>query len=282
MFEFGSPKELFYKIKESYIVPGAFQRWSGYREKLTDAIIDFAEPGKPIAIVGSGYSNDINLGRLYKHCKKIALFDRNVEAMERSLVTYDLYNKQNVSVNRCDLFGVSDEEYIDLIEKSMNRIKKLAGTADFAILSGYMNSMIEHVKNQEVRISNDKYDCTIAVGLHSQIISFLAHIWNSFATIGMVGDLSMIDKMVRLNETQIPRINNELIGMTKEKLFVGVEMYNTFLGENKTIHGAVECNHDLNSRIAENELILDGSFEEIWPFSEEKEYRMLFYKMRKA
>ena len=282
MDDWRSAEEMYDAVKASYIIPKAFEKWEDYRKQLTDEIIDYTEPGKSIAIIGVGESNDIDLSRLYEHSGNLGFFDIDVESMERAVEKYGLREKSGISINECDLFGVTRDEYIDLIDKSMIKISRSSGMADFSILSGYMNSIFDHVNSKDVDISREKYDCTVVVGVHSQIVSFLSRIWNNFVTIGIVSDLSIIDKMIRLNETQIPKVNDAVLRMTKEKLIVGVEMYNTRLGKNSTIQGAVQCNHDLNSRINGNELILDGSFEKNWPLSDEKEYRMLFYKMRKA
>lgn len=58
-------------------MPNAFTEWSGYRNDLTDFIIDHTDSGKTVLIIGAGACNDYDIGRLLFHFSKIILLDRN-------------------------------------------------------------------------------------------------------------------------------------------------------------------------------------------------------------
>ncbi|MCR5432509.1 MAG: hypothetical protein K6E95_08125 [Lachnospiraceae bacterium] len=303
-----SPAEKLYNsILSSYNVPGAYERWRDYRKSVTDRIIEFAEPGKSIAIVGAGEMNDIDIARIYEHSGKVALFDIDVDAMKRGLENYGFENERpdasewksdegrktsasagkqdesrkcGITVKKCDLFGITKDEYTDLINKCFAEAVKVNKKPDNLLLAKYMKEIIGIVNKRRVHISDEKFDCTVAVGLHSQVVGFLAHIWEYLAIIGGIIDNNVFESLINLNNTQIPKINDALIGITRERLFVGYEMYNASFGPESTVQGAVQCNHDLNDRIKNSELTLEISFTEDWAFSDEKQYKMLFYEMK--
>ncbi|MCR5830133.1 MAG: hypothetical protein K6F93_07310 [Lachnospiraceae bacterium] len=273
-------EELYNNILNSYYIPNAHEEWADYRRLVTDRIIGFTEPGMSVAVIGVGESNDVDLARVYEHSGNVALFDIDVNAMKQALKRYGIEGAKGVSVNRCDLFGISKNEYIGLIGKCLDGSVMSNKKADVQGIVKHMMEIIDIAGGRDVRVASTKFDCTIAVGLHSQIVGLLAHIWEYLSIIGGITDNCVVESLVKLNNTLIPRVNEALIAITKEKLFVGYEMYDMTFGPESTIQGAVQCNHDLNSRIKNNDLRLEDSFIEVWPFSGDKKYKMLFYEMR--
>ena len=273
-------KSIYSVLMQTYYIPESYERWTDYRKRVTDYIIKYTESGKTLAIVGVGDSNDIDLARLYEHVGSLALYDINLESMNRALEKYGLTDKPSITVDSCDLFGATKEDYLELIDivlKDFKRLKK-GGMAWSPYCSsekyiGKISEIFNRINDRDIFITDRKYDYTIILGVHSQVLGFVENIWNHFLLAVGKSDKLVHNKVHEENEILMPKINDAILKMTKESAFIGGEVFEN--NPQCLVDGARQGLRDIQERCQRGELKSDSSYCDLWPHRDGVEYQMV-------
>lgn len=179
-----------------------YEEWSEYREQITGYLLDRIEPGSSVAIYGAGYCNDIDLRILSQHAGHITLIDVNDRALQTARSKYGL-SSEAVSCLRYDLVPIPDEVYEEFAEKCLELILLLKGDGQKCdgpkckeqkydgpgddgqkydapkCDESWETEILSWVENSYERLSASlaeeasepdvKADCTVMLGLHSQL-----------------------------------------------------------------------------------------------------------------
>lgn len=274
---------IYSELIKTYYMPESYERWKDYRCRVTDYIIKYAEPGKTLAIIGVGDSNDIDLARLYKHIGNLALYDIDLDSVGRALKKYDLIGKPDIFVDRCDLFGATKKDYLDLINICLKDIKKLnMEWSPYVSSEKYLSKLSEifkRINGSATYITNKKYDYTIMLGVHSQILAFSERIWRFFLEAAQKSDTVVPNRVHEENDLLMPRINDAILDMTKERAFIGGEL--TEIGLQYNVEGALQGIMDIQKRIDNGELKFVVMYGDIWPHRNGVEYNIVIYVVDK-
>lgn len=277
---------IYNELVGSYYMPESFKNWESYRRKVTDFLISNMDNGKTVAIVGVGDSNDIDLERIYNHAGSLTLFDINVDSMKRALLKYNLKDKPNITLVQCDLFGATREDYMDLINiclDDFNRLKnqKIMWSPDVSE-SKYLkkvSEIFEKVNSRDVFISEETFDYTVMLGVHSQVVAFTERIWTLFLKVVKTLDFVVPNEIHKENHILMPQINDALIDITHKALFIGAESYE--YGRNCPVEGAWQGLADIKKRISLGEFSNVSELKETWPLMEGVSYEMTIYNLEK-
>ena len=105
------------QLKKWQSIPHARREWAGYREKLTDFVVNHTEPDTSAAVLGAGHCDDLDLSRLSRHFGKIILVDREMKAMEGAEASYK--RKGRLETDEAD--GSSENvEKVCILEKQVH------------------------------------------------------------------------------------------------------------------------------------------------------------------
>lgn len=277
---FITAKDVYDIVYNSYKLNNAYEEWKEYRERITSYIIKHTTPGKSIAIFGAGESNDIDLKQLYEHLGNITLIDIREEEMQKALVKYGLVGKPNITIISKDFFGITKEEYLDVINiciQDMKRAKQFFSpliTAPKVVAR--MKEIYGRVNANPVDLGEEHFDYTVMIGVHSQINAFIEHAWSYFLLASGKSDEKVAKCAMEENDILMPRINEALLNLTNDIAFVGLELFEN--GRNCTVQGAMQAGLDMLRRIDEKEVINDVCWQDVWPLKQGVSYNMVIYK----
>lgn len=284
-----SAKELYDDMMATYSIPDSFSRWENYREQVTEYIVQNTEPGKSIAVIGVGEGNDIDLTRIYEHCGSLTLMDINVKGMETAVERYGLKGMPDVRCIRCDLLGISEEEYLGLFDIVLEDLdaaeeKGIRWSPSMSVdkYRDELGRLYERINGFPVDIGSESFDYTVMVGVHSQLNSLPERIWSLFLeAAGYAGALAyeggeIADLVRRENDIHIPRVNEALLRMTRESAFIGLERYE-LLGDH-IVEGAYQALKDIDKRRGDGEVWADSFLQAEWPLRDGVCYEMCVIK----
>lgn len=271
-------------LMQSYTLEGAYERWAEYRERITDFLTGNMEPGKTVAVFGAGQADDIDLGRLYARTGHLDLYDMDFEKLEKAISRYGLTGKPGVNARRIDLFGVTGEEYIGLIELCLADIQRMGASWTPSVTApayrAELRALYDRINRESIDFGGKQYDYTVMIGVHSQLNTFPERIWRLFLDLTEKDDLSIAEQVIAENHIYIPRVNQGLLEITNEKAFAGFEI--EALDQPGTVQGAVQAIADIEKRLRSGGLICDSAWMDVWPFREGKDYQMVIYQLQAA
>ena len=245
--------------------PNAFEEWEEYRRQLTDIVINGMPVGSTLAVYGAGRCNDIDLGRLADHFSEITLLDCDEAAMQAALARYHLAGESGIRAHCFDFVGITEYDY-----------EKLAFNMSEALESGQepetaMRPVVEafYASHESFIYRSPRYDAVLAAGLHSQLNQTAVSVWRMLcADRGKWLD-PVCDPVCNLfHEWTYPiiaRFNQLLFYSAKHKAFIAYEQ--SIQGREGSIQGAMQLIEDLQRRIEQRQLSLNGQHKLIWPQS---------------
>ena len=274
---------LFQQIKNGFIIPGAWDSWKEYRNRLTALIREKAiGPKDSLLILGAGGCCDIDLNILAEHCEKIVLLDTDSSAMREALARYHLETSSKVSLACESLTGISESDieafFQNLLAFVMNQGVRLTEEA-------FRTRTLEGLQalEQKLYINGEQFnrvlvpescDAVVCAGVHSQLFSLLSYSWKVLAAnvseqiFRRTIKEEWFHKKIRgWNDGIIPMLDKAMIHAAKKKALFGCE-YDPV----SPIEGACQCISDLRRNSSEI-----GSL--VWPFDPEhgKQYVMSFF-----
>ncbi len=281
-----------------------YHAWSDYRKELTDYITKALAPnikkGSWIAIWGAGGCNDIDILTLAKDYK-LLLIDQDVEKLSQ------VRNNLGLSPDLCKVvdvgfWSITDDDY------EMFQALLMDG-ADISDIEKYFQDLIENMP-EPINLSKYKVECSIAIGLASQLNArFAAMLQLNKNSIKHL-DISRINALLNhMNSLAAERLYISIRQLTANMLITGYEAdvcYNQadaglskekleavfdsgtnggkFLSGNEKNHIKIAGNEYWHNIIYKT--ILMDKLEDIgscriinWPFSENKIYNMLMVSL---
>lgn len=154
-------KEFNQHLNSSYDKNSAYRRWSAYREKLTDFVIDglsLASQSEDILIVGSGHLNDLDFIRLYEKANHIEFLDLDVQATEKALMSKGIPQSS---------YTLIDQDLVCL-DKSLN--ENLEAALGGLILKNDKDSFSKLISRHSIAYNIGTYDIIIILPVYTQIL----------------------------------------------------------------------------------------------------------------
>lgn len=280
-----NPKELYASFRNAQIIEHAFEEWSDYREQTTAYLLRNTTPQKSLAIFGAGECNDLDLNLLIQHFSEITLFDCNEGSMRTALHRYELTETPGIHRIKKDFVGISDEDYIAYTAILTEAVRKQGKAFRAEQTAPEMLKKLEELYSAAgsipLELGAEKYDYSIALGVHSQLNNMAEWIWS--AVTGALGesDSTVPARIKQENEAMIRKFNTAVIQATKKNIFFGCER--SRIGIDGAVEGAVQAFWDIQDRLERKELELVNGFSVCWPFDLSREiiYSMEILNLQK-
>ena len=122
-------KQIYERFKERSSKDDEYNDWAGYREELTDFVVQCTRPGGSLLILGAGKCNDLDLRKLAEHCGSITLSDYRQETVEEAFRRYGLAPSGKLGASIADYVSITDEDYLEYTERLLGVMEKLSGDA---------------------------------------------------------------------------------------------------------------------------------------------------------
>lgn len=282
------------RLKPTELIPNAYERWAGYREAITEMVLERAPEASDIVIFGAGACNDIELQQLVLKYSRVTLVDHNMEAMQIAIARIK-ENAERIDTVEYDFWPILEEEYKEyegLLE---------CGESVYALLA-WLEGITRTLSSRRLELPIDVHQFGICLGLHSQICIMLATLTYLYRKQYTAEELKMIrDAIAKMNMQMAPKINEILLSTTNE-LLLGCEFTTISVddagkrvkeqvleylksGKANQLHqlglmrveGAIQGEQEIFQRYQTHLLSIDSCAYLFWPFIREKEYLMTVY-----
>lgn len=291
---------------ESSRIPGAETRWQEYRNVVTNYIMEDIQTGDTVIIIGAGACDDIAVELLLEHGAEVWLADMDTEAMNAVMMRLADRLKNRMKCLHCietDLMQLPARECLCYGEACSD------GIAALQTWWKRREQQWEQGVNIYVDICNTmkeqklaSFDHVICLGVNSQLCIPLV--------LPLEGIWKNKDETYRLQAVQWIREENERLaqafltetGSIARRMVLGLEyttIYQTqedweqqicqALEEHGSaglhalrlprVEGAYQVEQELGRRCQQGHVqIIDHQYM-LWPFSEEKTYLMVIFKL---
>lgn len=255
--------KLYEEIKSHFTLPNAYSDWSQYRATLTNYLVNAIdqvsvplqispslledEPLPSLAIIGAGACNDLDLNELSLHFSTITLVDSDESSLQTAKERYSqIQNK--LTFDNQSLTGIYDEDYIEFCEELQFYVRETSDILNaeqfthFAIQQ--YQAICQKKRQSAIQIAPAAYDYIWCFGVHSQLQSMFAYIFQAFIsnlqaeyTIKQPEQFQLFfEALKQENNLIIPQINSLLLSAAKYAIFFGNEWSQT-----APIEGAHQC-----------------------------------------
>lgn len=242
---------LYNEIKNGFRIENAYQDWEGYRNTLTDYLIDIVDNEKinfdhvstisftmelpTIAIVGAGACNDIDLKRLLPYFSKITLIDMDESALDTGLVHAGLQDCDMLEKRIMSFHHITDEDYEEFTTNLQfyvnNNLQSITPESFCDYATDYIHDLYKSRQASFNQSSFGQYDYVWCFGVHSQLQSMFGYIYSSFLLNlknGIFENENLVeqpffDALREGNESLVPCVNNILIQGARKYCIIGNE-----------------------------------------------------------
>ena len=254
-------------------LPNAFSEWTAYRCRLTDFILENAEKGSSLLVMGAGGCNDLDLTRLSSYFSKVILSDCDEAAMREGIKKQNI-PPMEIEIQITDYLGIEPSDYRSLCGQIEQQIRLrsenseiLKRTLPYLFLERMQEIVQAHRKFCRKNIMTDYIVCC---GVHSQLNNLfpqMAEVYHRYVDF----DLQPIyQKASALNRILAEDLNGWILSNSGKGAFLGLERKRN--GMESPIEGAYQAIEDLSDRKVKirAEKLLE------WPFyqKENKVYEM--------
>lgn len=291
---------LYEELKQSFCVPDAWNKWSAYRNTLTNYLIRFVEEEAvplrvlsgmyqdvvlpTLAVVGAGECNDLDIEKLLPYFSKIVLMDRDETALDRAMKKIDNPRKGIVEKQVLSFTGISEPEMRNFTQALQEYLKVVQGSITTESFSSYAMEYVkaQYERKRRIELPQQTYDYVWCFGVHSQLQGLYGYIYQVFMRylqeFHLQGEMDEEDAFYELlrdeNRKMIPRMNDWLMKITKKCCVIGNEWdlidnpkqeYLLCEYPSHAIEGAYQSICDIRARglEVEEKMIL-------WPFHKDK------------
>ena len=269
-------REILTELRRSQIIPDAYTRWETYRDSVTEHIISQSPAGSRIAVFGAGRSADLDLAVMSGYFENIALFDRDIEAMDEALQHYGLSGSSRIQIYQSDFTGIDDAdyfEYINLITGELSRMKYDFNPEDIVTAAiGELDRIYANAQTYTPDFGEDRFDVAVVLGVHSQLNNMPAWIWTALLELVRAQNIKVPIRVAAENDAITSRFNKAVLRAAHGRVIIGCERssFDTI----GAVEGALQGMNDIRKRAREGELNLVSSRTLTWPFSDRKSYQM--------
>lgn len=275
-----------------------FEMWSEHRKIIKNVIEKRLgelkiSGNKSVGIWGAGKCYDIDLNYLSNKFNKVVLMDINEDSMLDAIKLHNVTDKRNIEIKKVDFMINTNKIYMEFSDLINNK-------HDIDELKAYLEDLEKSIENHhEINMILDKYDISVCLGVHSQILVAVNLMLFQAKKIYDESDVAeLIDIFRRCKKEAERRLNSAIINHSKDLLFVGFDLMELSL-KNDTerfysliqdnlikndiesvikiamqypVSGAVQAAEDVWERIINEELRFDGFDAWIWDYDMEKSY----------
>lgn len=293
-------------------IPGAVQRWSGYRKHITEYILTNCSGKDRVLILGAGACDDINLVKLAKQVSLVCLADVNLHTMKAAMEQVQKAEPAlvpKIHILETDFISISPKEYDAYNQAWKQGIHGLrqwwegyeekqqeASANRHDCPYNMLRDVWKYARNQELKA----FDMVICLGLHSQLYIELAlRIYRQSQGIDAVLRAEALDLIKKANERMAERFMEEVLQIGR-RVILGLE-YTTIFQDSEyqpeeisrqltrygaeglrrlrlpRVEGAWQVEGQIARRYADRRLEIKDCQYLFWPFSEEKSYLMVIY-----
>lgn len=246
----------------------AFEEWGAYRQELTQFLLANCEKGQHLAIMGAGHCNDVDLRKLAEHFSEITLIDFDDAAMTRAGKQQGVEHEARIHPLAVDFVGLKAADYIHYADVVLRALENRVTIEPWFQILEELNSMYEKISSYQVDLGQDVYDCSLVLGVHSQLNDMASWIWSRCQTKGIQRvDESQDPVGSRINDETpaiVRRFNDAVCQATKETLITGHET--GIVGSCQSIQGAAQAERDLKIRESSGQLALTKTHVTQWPY----------------
>lgn len=275
-----------------------FENWYEHRKIIRNMIDKRVEElnlgsNKSIAIWGAGKCYDIDLNYLSNKFNRVILLDINEEYMKDALKLQNVNNNRNIEIKKVDFMNNTNKIYEEFFELVKNR-------HSINELSTYLEGLKKNIiKNNETCYDLDKYNISVCLGVHSQLLVAINIILLTAEKFYNKNDIETLINIFRVCKKEIEKnFNQSLINHSTDLLFIGFDLmelslkngtekfYNPIhqaLLRNDTesvikiamecpVSGAVQAAEDIWNRIMSKKLCLDAIDCWLWDYDMKKSY----------
>ena len=233
------------------VIPNAYEEWAGYREQLTDFIIDHTDSHTTACIVGAGACNDYNLRRLSRHFSELRLIDRNTDAIRKGIAKQSICIRDN-QIEHIDLLGITDEQYRALANQMLSIIRSEVTCAQLTpsriesiFLNGIDTAFSERQPDVQTKVTGVA-DYAICCGVHSQLMTMFPQMAKVYQRYVPISEQAVFD-CVQQKTWEVNRdLTDTLFRWAGKGVIIGLERAR--LEEPGRIEGAWQALEDLNRR----------------------------------
>lgn len=286
-------------------IPGAEIRWREYRKAVTNYIAEEIQTGETVAIIGAGACDDIEIGTLLAQGAEIWLADIDTEAMKSVMLRMSDQNHvwaERLHWIETDLMQLSDSERRDYEDACIGcaALETWWNRRDQQWEQGLniYKDIYKVMREQAIR----QFDHVICLGVNSQLCIPLV--------LPLEREMKMDDREWYQQAVQRIRQENERLaraflaetGKIARQMVLGLEyttIYRTqayreqqicqALEENGSIglhalklprvEGAYQVEEELGIQCRRGDVQIKDHQYMLWPFSEEKTYLMVIFKL---
>jgi hypothetical protein len=286
-------------------IPDAYNKWKNYRRWVTDYILGNVDANictelnspkrkKVMAIWGVGAACDIDLKQLAGEFY-LVLIDRDLEAVNEAVLRYGL-EKTSYTIADIGFWKVMDE-HCEMFEAI------LRDGEDVEHIQSLMEKILDDNDTRYLAEHEDIFDCSVAIGLHSQLNSRLAALLYRYRENYTEDELkSVMAAISGMNTVAIERLNDYIYKSTAGRIIYGYELEifsdmetakkralecekagYSLTAKEEYIQGVAQLMADLSCHVGCDVELLNRKFA-VWPFDTNggsKNYLMEFITLRK-
>lgn len=248
-------------------IDNAFEKWTDYREEVTEYIAAHTFPKSSITILGAGRCNDIDIRYLSQKGYRITLVDRDENALNDAI---DFYNVKADKIV-CDFTGIEDNTYRELADYIGRLI--FNSTAKEELNRLVINKMFEiydDAASKGLCLPVNKSDYIICAGVCSQINNMAAWIWEAYAAQMNIESSNVLKFISDNNYRIIEHFIMNILSITANSAIFINELQREGLDD--YIEGAYQAIELIRSKY-DNQITDKETM--IWKFSEDIVYKML-------
>lgn len=273
---------LYDQLVKLQTIPHSYEKWTSYRQQLTDYIIRHSM-GKRLGIIGAGRAADMDLGRLSEHFEEVILIDKDEKAMKEAIRRYGLEALHHVKPCVCDLVGIGEEDYRDYANLLVNTLRHSGGEIEVNQLAELALDQLEMIYHQAGHHKIELPECEqlVVVGVHSQLLTMLEWIWRVICQNIRQEEGRVAYYISQMNEQLVKKLNIYLMNHGSESLILGCELER--VGRVGAVQGACQALEDIKGRVINGRLKQCEGVRLLWPFDEQQgiTYRMLVQVLEK-
>ncbi len=280
-------------------IDGADERWKAYRRDLTAYVMTDAEPGETVLVVGAGACDDLELERLLENDRQVFLLDCNPETLQAG--TEKAGSHENLHTICADVAGLT-EQRLDAFQKACETGSEALTTWTVGYEDAFWTQRsFRHVVRETLEMYDlQGFDRVICMGFHSQVYMPLI-----LALKTGHYPLSVRQQVKRSVEHFNQSFAEESVCVMKQYgriVYLGYE-YTTFLREDTAlreeaierlteqgssglhrmrlsrVEGAYQLEQEIGKTYERRELQIADCAYMLWPFSEEKSYLMVIFRI---
>lgn len=279
-------------------IDGAEKRWETYRNDLTEYVTADAKRGEKVLIIGAGACDDLDLERLLEEDRQVFLLDCNPETLEEAVSKVQTQgNLHKICMDVAELTEAQMTAFRKACEEGSGELEKWKEAYEIRIREKPGFRILQEVLES---YEDRKFDRIVCIGFHSQIYMPLV-----LAMQGKDYPIQIryqVQQLIEQWNRDFAEASVKAMKQYGKVLYLGYE-YTTFLREDAAlreeaierlteqgsaglhqmrlsrVEGAYQLEQEIGRAYEKRELQIADCAYMLWPFSEEKSYLMVIFRI---